>query len=177
MSVASLKANKWWVYGSFAKDAMIYIRPDGGDKKFTGRLLDLQDFDKFFADDVQCNIKDYDLVAISTPKNIKWEGRFVVTNSKEILGHSTYKFNNLITYIPSVPPKSTELVKEILDVGYYPDPIFTVDICEDDGNFWLLEINSFTSAGTYAALKTPIVKRASEIALAEWNELANKGEI
>jgi hypothetical protein len=61
------------------------------------------------------------------------------------------------------------LCEQILNVGWYPDPVFTVDICEDsDQNYWLMEINSFTSAGTYAAKKEPIVRRVSEIALEQW---------
>jgi hypothetical protein len=171
MSVAGLKANKWWVYASFAKDALIYIRPDGGDKKFTGRLLDLQDFDRFFADAVQCQSKDTDIVVVSSPKNIRGEWRFICTKDKEILACSLYKYNDQRTYIPSAPERATKLVKEILEVGWYPDPVFTIDIVEDmDGNYWMMEINSFTSAGTYAAPKAPIIKRVSEIAAAEWEE-------
>ena len=169
MSVAGLKHNKWWVYGAFAKEAVIYIRPDGGMKSFTGTLLDLQDFDRFWENDTKCSVKDTDLVIVSTPKNIRGEWRYICTKDKEILGVSLYKYNDQRTYVPSAPEKATGLCKEILEVGYYPDPVFTIDICEDtDGNFWLMEMNSFTSAGTYAAKKEPIVRRVSEIALEEW---------
>jgi hypothetical protein len=168
-SVAGLKHNKWWFYSSFGKEAVIYVRPDGGDKVFTGQLLDLQDFDKFWDNKVVCNTKDDDLVVISTPKNVVGEWRYIVTNKKEILGTSLYNYQGQRTYVPSAPEKATTLCKQILDVGWYPDPVFTVDICEDsDQNYWLMEINSFTSAGTYAAPKAPIVKRVSEIAEEEW---------
>ena len=168
-SVAGLKHNKWWFYSSFGKEAVIYVRPDGGDKVFTGQLLDLQDFDKFWDNKVVCNVKDDDLVVISTPKNVVGEWRYIVTNKKEILGTSLYNYQGQRTYVPSAPEKATTLCKQILDVGWYPDPVFTVDICEDsDQNYWLMEINSFTSAGTYAAPKAPIVKRVSEIAEEEW---------
>ena len=172
-SVANLKHNKWWFYGSFAKEAVIFVRPDGGDKLFTGRLLDLQDFDKFWEDDTACGSKNDDLVVVSTPKNIRGEWRYICDAQKNILGTSLYKYNDQRTYIPSAPEKATALVKEVLEVGWYPDPVFTIDICEAmDGTYWLLEINSFTSAGTYAAKKEMIVKRVSEIAVEEWT--ANK---
>ena len=168
-SVAGLKHNKWWFYSSFGKEAVIYVRPDGGDKVFTGQLLDLQDFDKFWDNKVVCNVKDDDLVVISTPKNVVGEWRYIVTNKKEILGTSLYNYQGQRTYVPSAPEKATTLCKQILDVGWYPDPVFTVDICEDsDQNYWLMEINSFTSAGTYAAPKAPIVKKVSEIAFKQW---------
>ena len=172
-TIAGLKHNKFWFYGAFGKEALIYVRPNGGDKSFTGKLIDLQDFDKFFVEgSSQCDAKDTDMVVVSTPKNIRWEGRFIVTSEKEILGCSTYMFQGQRTYIPSAPEGATQLVKEILKIGYYPDPVFTIDICESaDGEFYLMEFNSFTSAGTYAALKPLIVKRVSEIAMAEWQKL------
>lgn len=137
MSVAGLKHNNWWVYGTFGKEATIFVRPDGGDKLFTGRLLDLQDFEKFWRNDTACGCKDEDLVVVSTPKSIRGEWRYIVTYKKEILGVSLYKYNDQRTYVPSAPKRATDLVNEILEVGWYPDPVFTIDVCEDfDGNYW-----------------------------------------
>lgn len=168
-TVEGLIANKWRIYSSFGKEATIFVRPDGGDKTFTGQILDLQDFDKFWNNAIACNAKKGDLVVVSTPKTIRGEWRFICTSDKDILGTSLYQYNGQRTYVPSAPEKATALVKEILAVGWYPDPVFTVDICEDtDGNYWLMEMNSFTSAGTYAAPKGPIVKKVSEIAEAQW---------
>lgn len=169
MSVASIKHNKWWVYGAFGKETMIYVRPDGGDKLFPGKLLDLQDFDRFWGNDTLSGTKDTDLIVVSSPKNINGEWRYIVTDKKEILGVSTYKYRGQRTYIPSAPESATKVCKDVLDVGWYPDPIFTVDIAEDnDGNFWLVELNSFTSAGTYAANKENLIRRVSEIAVEEY---------
>ncbi len=177
-TVAGLKHNKWWFYSAFSKEALIYVRPDNGDKTFTGQLIDLQDFDEFFEGNGSkklskrysgCEIKNTDLLVVSTPKNIKGEYRYICTKYKEILGVSCYMYDGKRTLIPSAPENATKLVKEILDNGWYPDPVFTIDIVEDgDGNFWLMEMNSFTSAGTYAAKKNSIVKRVSEIAFEEW---------
>ena len=171
-TVAGLKHNKWFFYSTFGKEAVIYVRPDGGDKIFTGGLLDLQEFDRFWSGNTpRCSAKDEDLVIVSTPKNIVGEWRYIVTDQKEILGTSLYNYQGQRTYVPSAPEKATALCKQILDVGWYPDPVFTIDICEDaDQNYWLMEINSFTSAGTYAAPKAPIVKRVSEIAFKQWSD-------
>ena len=165
VSLAGLKANKFFYYGVFGKDANIYVRPDRGDKTFKGQLLDLQYFDSTFNNALSSIAKDDDLVLISTPKNIRGEWRFICSHHKEIIAFSTYMYQGNRTYIPSAPKGATDLCKKILDVGYYPDPVFTVDIAEDtDGNYWLIEMNSFTSAGTYAANKKNIVTRVSEIA-------------
>jgi ATP-grasp domain, R2K clade family 3 len=131
--------------------------------------LDLQDFDKFWKRNGDYGVKDTELIVVSTPKNIIGEWRYIVTDQKEIIGTSLYQYGGQRTYVPSAPERATKLVKEILDVGWYPDPVFTIDIVEDnDHNYWLMEMNSFTSAGTYAAPKAPIVKRVSEIAWNQW---------
>lgn len=171
-SIAGLKHNKWWFYGAFAKDAIIYVRPDSGDKTFTGRQLDLQDFDRFWENNVENGAKDTDLVVVSTPKTIRGEWRYICTNQKEIIGTSLYRYNDKQTYIPSAPERATALCNKVLEIGWYPDPVFTIDICEDfDGNYWLLEMNSFTSAGTYAAKKDKIVERVSQIAVEEYERI------
>jgi hypothetical protein len=163
--LGELLNNRWDYYANFGKEAMIFIRPDGGDKAFKGMLLDLQDFDRFFSSGVNSKLNPDDFVVISTPKNIRGEWRYICSASQDIVASSLYIYQGQRTYVPSAPEKATMLVKEILKVGWYPDPIFTIDIAEDmDGNYWLMEFNSFTSAGTYAADKTKIVKVVSELA-------------
>jgi hypothetical protein len=180
ITVEELKDRKSDFYAKYGKEDCIFVRPDGGDKQFKGQLLDLQDFDRFWQNSVSCESKPDDLVVASTPKNMRGEWRYICTQFKEILGVSLYMYNNLRTYVPSAPARATELVKQILEVGWYPDPVFTVDIVEDmDGDYWLMEMNSFTTAGTYAAPKSPIVRRVSEIAENQYiaaKRLANNDE-
>lgn len=165
LTVKELKERMFDIYREFGKEALIYIRPDRGDKPFTGQLLDLQDFDRFWKNNVVCNASDEDVIIVSTPKKINGEWRFVCSDEWEVIACSTYQYQEQRTLIPNAPVGATELVREILKTGYYPDPVFTIDIAEDtDGKFWLLEYNSFSSAGLYACKKDAIVKRVSEIA-------------
>jgi hypothetical protein len=164
-TVANLKEDKFYFYKTFGKDALIFIRPDSGEKSFSGQLLDLQDFDRFWKGAVHGggNCADNDTIFVSTPKNINGEWRFVCAPG-EIIAYSTYQYQGQRTLIPSAPTGAIDKCKEILAVGYYPDPIFCVDICEDaDGNFWLLELTSFSSAGLYASDKRKIVAKVNEI--------------
>ena len=166
ISLRELQRQRFLYYGIFGKEALIFIRPDSGEKPFQAQLLDILDLDRFC--DTNKNI-EHELVVVSTPKTINWEGRFIVTNKKEIIAYSTYQFQGQVTKIPSVPGKTNDLVKELLNISYYPDSIFVMDICEDgDNNFWLLELNSFSSSGLYECNKVDIVKRVSAIAEEEW---------
>ena len=166
MTLETLKANKWDIYQTYAKEAMIFVRPSGGEKSFAGQLIDLQDFDRFFSNNIVCNANDSDMVVVSTPKNIIGEWRYIVTSEKKIVAKSCYKYQGKITRVPSAPVGATELIEKVLDVGYYPAKMFAADVCQDvDGNFWLMEFNSFNSCGLYACNKRAIVDEATRLAI------------
>lgn len=167
VSLSELQRQKFFYYGVFGKEALLFIRPDSGQKPFQAQLVDLLDIDRFVE---YRGDQKHQIVIISSPKNIRGEWRFVVTKDQEIIAMSTYRYQGQITKIPSAPDGATTLVKELLNVGYYPDPVFCMDIAEDnDGNYWLLEINSFSSAGLYACNKERIVTRVSEITEREYS--------
>ena len=168
ISLSELGRQRFLYYGIFGTDALIFIRPDSGQKPFQAQLLDIIDLDNFLKRNAHLS---HELVVVSSPKNIKWEGRFIVSKNKEIISYSTYQFQGQVTKIPSVPYGSLELVKKILDVEYFPDSVFCIDICQDaDNNYWLLEINSFSSAGLYACNKNTVVEKVSEIAISDFEK-------
>ena len=170
MSLAELQRQKFLIWGTFGKDSLIFIRPNSGEKTLQAQLLDIIDLDRFVA--TNDTIK-HDLVLVSTPKNIKWEGRFICSPEK-IITQSTYRFQGLVCKIPAVPVGATKLVDKILKVGYYPDRVFCVDVCQDsDDNFWLLELTSFSSAGLYASNKTDIVREVGKIVLDDYECIKN----
>lgn len=170
MSLEELGRQRWFVYGAFGKEALIFIRPDSGDKPFQAQLLDLLDLDRFIK---QNDHIKHELILVSTPKNIKWEGRFIVNRKKEIISHSTYQFQKQITKILSVPVEALDLCQDILNnVNYIPDSVFCLDLCQgDDDKFYLLELTSFSSAGLYASDKNKIVENVTQIALEDYNKI------
>lgn len=167
MSLREFRRQKFFIYGLFGREAMVFIRPDSGEKTFTAQLLDFQDVERFYQENAL--VMD-ELVVISTPKNIQWEGRLVVNRQKEIIAYSTYRMQGQKTLVPFVPPEALEKCKELLNVGYYPDDVFCIDLCQDnDKNVWLLELTSFSSAGLYACDKEKIVAAVSKAALESYN--------
>lgn len=168
------KRRVYQFYGMFGKQGMLFVRPNDGDKTFKAELLDIQDSPKFFEELEHLNTS---LVLLSTPKNIVGEWRFVCTKYKEILAVSSYRYQGLLTRIPSAPYGATEKCKELLEIGYYPDSVFCIDIVQDnDGNFWMMELTSFSSAGLYATKKEPIVHRVSEIAMEDYEKVIYKAD-
>jgi len=172
MSLKELGRQKFDVWGHYGKDALIFIRPDSGEKTFQAGLLDIIDVDTLNESNKEY---EHEMVLVSTPKTIIWEGRFVVSRFKEIIASSTYRFQGQVSLIPSVPTETTKFCKELLDkTDYNPDSVFCMDLCQDsDKNVWLLELTSFSSAGLYATDKVQIVKRVSEIAEEEYKKYEN----
>lgn len=140
-----LGRRKWDIYSWLGKEAVVFIRPDSGDKDTPAELVDIQDIDK------HVNNYDYEgLAVVSSPKDSIGEWRFVV-KGKDIRAVSSYKYQGLLTKVPSAPPGAHELVKNVLNIGWAPDEIFCVDVVQDmAGDFWVMEITSFSSAGLYA---------------------------
>ena len=171
-TLKNLKENKFHFYEKFGKDALIFVRPDSGEKTFQAQLLDLQDFDRFWENGIQSSVVDNDIIIVSTPKKINGEFRIVCSkyNGGEIIAASTYQYQGKRTQIPSIPNGAREKCKEILNVGWYPDSVFCIDIFQDGDNaFWLGELTSFSSAGLYMTNKVDIVKRVNEIVEMEYN--------
>lgn len=167
MSLKEIVRQKYDIWGHYGKDSVIFIRPDSGEKTFQAGILDIIDLQSLYESNKDV---EHDIMLVSTPKNIRWEGRFVVSKHKEIIASSTYRFQGKVAQIPSVPPETTKFCHELLSkVDYHPDSVFCYDICQDnDGACWLMELTSFSSAGLYATNKENIVKRVSEIALEDW---------
>ncbi len=169
MSLREIVRQKFDIWGHYGKDSCIFIRPSSGEKTFQAGILDIQDLATLHASNVDC---EHDLMLVSTPKNIKWEGRFVVSKYKEIIASSTYRFQGVVSWIPSVPVGATKFCQELLDrVDYVPDSVYCFDLCQDSNDkFWLLELSSFSSAGLYCCDMKKIVKRVSEIAYEDFNK-------
>jgi hypothetical protein len=163
MSLKEVIRNKFFIYGLFGRQAKIFLRPDSGAKPFVAELVDLQDIDKFAN-----NYKSIqnELVLVSNPKNIRGEYRFIVSANKDIIAHSTYLYQGLVTRIPFVPRKAKEKCEDILRANYHPDVVYCIDIVEDtEGIFWLMELNAYSSCCLYSCDKKAIVEKVSKIAM------------
>ncbi len=172
-TVSELKRTSSSFYEKFGRDDVIFVRPDTGEKSFSGRLLESRDFDKFWDNAIASSAKDDDPIIVSTPKNIKGEWRFLCSkyNGGEIVAFSTYQLEGKRALTPDVPAGARSTCEAVLGEKYFPDSLFCVDICQDaDGDFWLLELTSFSSAGLYAMQKDLVVKRVSEIVEMEYKE-------
>ena len=162
-----LNRQKNFLYETLGNNDCIFIRPNRGDKIFTGTVVKKENWEK----DIDLlgfyDVEPYDLCVVSEPRNIEREWRLVVADSKIITGSE---------YSPEqkeeIPQKVIDLGNEICAIDYKPDSVWTMDICKlKDGDFKLLEIGSFSCSGLYRCDVEIIVKEVSKIAEREWKDI------
>ena len=171
MPLQEVLRQKDLVLKTFGKDGKIFVRPDSGFKYFTGKVLNadeinLEGFEYgFYYEDLST------MVVISSPKNIQAEWRFVVAE-KEVISGCIYQSQNIgIKEAESYTDAARNYAKKIVLQDWQPEIIYTIDICLSDKQLYVLELNAFSTSGLYVCDLKPIVKKASELAIMEWNEM------
>ncbi len=157
---SELKRNREFLFERFGQFGVIFVRPNTGDKIFTGQLVHDDNFDHDYELLGFYDVPPECLIVISEPRNITGEWRFVVSD-KKLISWSAYKTPGV-----EIPTPAMHLAEEVSNGGYEPDPVWTIDICQTtDGEFHLLEIGSFSCAGLYDCKMEPIVREVSRITL------------
>jgi hypothetical protein len=146
----------------------VFLRPDDGEKTFTGGTFSLADFDEnfyFLGPAIESDI----LVLMARPREITREWRFFVSGEEVITG-SLYREKGKLNHQLCESGEAFEFAQFIARVSYKPDPVFSVDVCESEGKLYLLELNCFSCAGFYASNLDKLVEAVNREA-----SLAHKG--
>lgn len=152
---------------SFGNNGCIFIRPNSGDKLFTGGILDIRDWDKQVRNLGYDNIYPSELVLVSEPANITAEWRLWIGNGK-VIGYSMYKPLKL-----NCCPDEVIKFAEYAASHYQPDSLFVMDVCQCYQNsaistYKIVEINSFGCSGLYKVNLEEMIPKAMEIAEDEY---------
>jgi len=149
---------KDFINNIFKDNNGFFIRPDSGEKIFTGYTTTIDVFD---IDLDECkknnNVKDSDIVLVSPYQKIFREWRFFVSY-KEILSSCIYKSSFYKVREEDQASKAAYELVEFLREVYSPDEFFVMDIAETKDNFFLLEINAFSTSGIYDCSTEVIIK-------------------
>ena len=145
---------KYSVLAKYATDCKIFVRPDKGNKLFTGQIVDITEIDYIGS------LFNEHLVVISKPQSILGEWRFVMKRDTEILGVSLYRYQDNLVSVPSCPPAMRTYVQKVAsNIKEWPDELMTLDVAQlTDMSFKIIECNSFSSCGLYAMDPEPIIK-------------------
>lgn len=163
-----LLRQKDYLYNKLGINNALFLRPNSAIKPFTGMVIKREDYERELK--YLGHMFSNDLCVVSQPRNIFKEWRFVVVENRVITG-SQYISDDEIEPKLDFPEEALRLA-EIIAKKYSPDLVWIVDICQTKFDFYVLEVNSFSSSGLYACDLAKVVKEVSEVALREYNEYA-----
>lgn len=133
----------------FQSSGELFIKPDSNMKLFRAGVFDLKTLNTMQALGSELRRDKTTLVLVSKKQPITREWRFfaykdeIITGSLYLIGEErvdeTIKGGYLETYL-------AEVLKQ---VRWYPELLYSIDICESQGELHILELGSFSCAGEY----------------------------
>lgn len=173
MPYGELSRKKDWLFDTVGIEDTIFIRPNRGNKIFTGKTVQKERFEKDLELLGFYNVSNDELCVVGRPYNVTTEFRFVVVDGRIVTG-SQYKDvkGRLIDNPVETPEHNWWLPQQYINkLGYEPDRAWCIDMCmTKDGNYKVLEIGAFSCCGLYGCNTDKIVAAVSQAAKNEWYE-------
>jgi hypothetical protein len=167
---------RFGVPDKYGDGSRIFIRPDEGEKIFTGEVVSLYYWESWIQMLEFANVPDNTLCVVARPLDIVKEFRLIMRRGKVVTG-STYRIHGVIEEgaLESDPDKEKiTQYAEMVAQDNFPDlpPVYVMDIAiESNGRLSLLEIGAATCAGYYACDLKKFVQAASEEAELEYADI------
>ena len=150
-----------WLYIILGENDEVFARPTGCGKLFVGRRVLREAFAGILS---PTRFDPATAVVIARPRPIWREWRLIVTGDRVVAG-SQYAAGGGAPSRPCAPGEVTAFAEAMLaEVRWRPDPIFMLDVCESEGQLWLVELNSFSGSWMYQCDLSAVVTAAAELA-------------
>lgn len=159
------------IFAELGRGGRVFVRPDGCQKLFVGRVVGAADFAAALGP------ARYDAgtrVVVAEPRPVGREWRLVVADGV-VVGAGQYMADGEIETDPGCPAAVRAFADDVLaDVPWRPDEVFMSDVCESDGELYLLELNGFSSSAVYPCDYAAVVAAVSELAGRAWESRAGR---
>lgn len=165
-----LNRRKEWLFDKFGVDRTVFIRPNSGNKVFTGQLVYKENWNKDIERIGFYDVAPCELCVVARPKPLGEESRFVVVKGKVISG-SVYRDVNNIFLSGEVEPANPDSVLWhqaqyfVNKTTYNPDHAWVIDLAWDreDEVYKVLEVGAFSCCGIYGCQVEPIITEVSRV--------------
>ena len=175
MPFAEVIRKQDYVYSHFGKDGKVFIRPDSGEKDFTGKVVERDTF-KGWAELIgsYVEVSPDTLCVVSSPVEIQKELRLVVSHGKVVTG-STYVIAHHLLQDPlEEQDDQTEIIafaeRVLSECKSDLPPVHVIDIAVEESGMSIMEVGCFCCAGMYNCDRRKITKAISEAAERAYNE-------
>ncbi|RUR84257.1 ATP-grasp domain-containing protein [Chlorogloeopsis fritschii PCC 9212] len=164
LSLGELIRRREEILEYFKSKGELFVRPDSNMKSFRAGVFNLNVLNTMQSLGSELRRDETTLVLVSGKRIITREWRFFVYKNQVITGSlylveeervdETIKGGDLEDYL-------SEVLKQ---VNWYPESLYTVDICESEGELYVLELGSFSCAGEYGCDLSLIVEAGAKAA-------------
>ena len=155
------------IFAALGRDGQVFIRPDGCQKTFTGRVVGADEFDDALA---PARYDPATRIVVAEPRPIARKWRLVIAEGT-VVGASQYLVNGEIRTEPGCPGAVRAFAATMLAaVVWRPDEIFMADVCESGGKLYLLELNGFSTSAIYPCDYRAVIAAASALATRRWEQ-------
>lgn len=143
-------------------DHILFVRPAADMKEFTGAAMEFQEIKQWSCLESSQGPFTLDTkIQVAEPKNIHREFRTVVID-KKVVASSQYKRNGRLNIYDDVPASIINYANDMAKL-HQPQPVFILDVCElTNGDYKIVETNTFNAAGFYYMDYYEIVKQVTE---------------
>ena len=168
LPLAELVRRRVEILDYFEVDRELFIRPDSNMKLFRAGVFDMRSLNTIEALSSELKREKTTLVLVGEKKPITREWRFfaykdeIITGSLYLIGEEQVNERIQGGYLEDY---AARVIKQ---VGWYPEILYTIDICESDGELYVLELGSFSCAGEYGCDMSLIVEAGVRAAREDW---------
>jgi hypothetical protein len=163
-----------WIYEAFGKDGQVFLRPDYGEKLFTGQVVAVENFKDFWVHQ-RLDVEDpRTICVVGQPKEIVKEYRLVMLNGKVMAG-SLYAIGRSFCTEPLEEQEDKEAIIEFAETVAKDNPpalprCYVMDIAKEPSCYSVLEIGCVAAAGFYDANLVKVAEAISTAAEQDWEE-------
>jgi hypothetical protein len=164
LSLGELIRRKEEILNYFNSKGEIFIRPDSNMKSFRAGVFNLEVLNTMQALGSELKSDASTLVLVSGKKPITKEWRFFVYKNEIVTGSLYLVGEEQINERIEGGHLQSYLSEVLKQVNWYPELLYTLDICESEGELYVLELGSFSCAGEYGCDVDLIVEAGAKAA-------------
>ena len=148
----------------FKSSGEIFIRPNSNMKSFRAGVFNLKILNTMMTLGQELRTDETTLVLVAAKRLIAKEWRFfvykneIITGSLYLVGEERINERVKSSYLENY------LNKVLNQVNWYPELLYTIDICESERDLYILEFGSFSCAGEYDCDLSLIVEAGAKAA-------------
>ena len=168
LPLGELVRRKVEILDYFGSNSELFIKPNSNMKLFRAGVFDLQIFNTLQSLESELKQEKTTLVVVSKQQPIAREWRFFVYKDEIITGSLYLVGEERIDQKVQGGYLADYLSSVLKQVKWYPELLYTVDICESAGELFVLELGSFSCAGEYGCDLGLMVEAGVRAAREDW---------